>query len=483
MDITSLTFALLAITSVIFFYLLDQKFRIGYLVLLSCGFIGSFSYHLLLYVVIYALINYLLGRAIPDSRHKTALFRTGIVINLLQLIVLKYATFVIDPIFQAFNSAVRISGLSEIIVPVGVSYFTIQGIGYLINIKMGWEKPEKKFLNFLLYITFYPKFLSGPVERSKSFLSQIGAFSSFNRHNVSTGFRLILLGFLKKDVIANQLGLIVHPVYGNLEDSGGVVLLLVILIQPLYLYFDFSGYTDIALGIARSFGIRLFPNFDRPFFSENVTTFWKRFHMSLSFWFNDYIFKQASFKFRKLKANAAIIGVFITWMLFGIWHGAGWNFMVLGLLQALAINFEFITRRQRHELFSMLPVFWGKWIGRLFTYLFYGVSLVFFFSADLKTTLLYFEKLIHLKLTFPIITTPVLITDKITFLIGFGIMVMFLIKEMISCDMKIKYKKLEILWSSTEIRFQFLRFAIYYLALLLILYFGGMQSEFVYFQF
>jgi alginate O-acetyltransferase complex protein AlgI len=482
-EITSLRFVTLAIISIFIFYLLNPKYRIGYLALISCGFIATFNYYLLIYIVTYSLINYILGRTIPGSKHKTALFRAGIIINLSQLIILKYASFAIDPFFQAFSSTIQVSKLSEILIPVGISYFTLQGIGYLINVKMGWEKPEKNFLNLLLYITFYPKFLSGPIERSNHFLPQINSLSSFDQQSIVEGFRLMLSGFLKKVVIANQLSLMVHPVYRDINASGGGVLMLVILIQPLYLYFDFSGYTDIAIGIARTFGIKLLPNFDRPFFSENVTTFWKRFHMSLAFWFNDYIFKQVSFKLRRWKTNAAVFAVFVAWILFGIWHGAGWNFMVLGLLQALAINFEFFTKKKRQEFFSKIPAFWGKWIGRLITYLFYGVSLVFFFSPDLKTTLLYFGRLKYVNISFPITTAPIIIADKISFFTAFGIMIILLSLEMISCDMKDKYEKIINLWNGDKIKLQFLRFVFYYLIVLLIFYFGGMQTEFVYFQF
>ena len=266
---------------------------------------------------------------------------------------------------------------------------------------------------------------------------------------------------------------------------GGGMLMLVILIQPLYIYFDFSGYTDIARGIAKTYGITLLPNFDRPFFSENVTTFWKRFHMSLAFWFNEYVFKQLSFKLRRWKTSASVSAVFVTWILFGIWHGAGWNFMVLGLLQALAINFEFFTKRKRQIYFSKIPVFLGKWIGRIVTYLFYGASLVFFFSPDLKTTLQYFDRLQWMNISMPITRTQLsdYRVEIFSYSIAFVILIILLILEMISCDMKNKYEKIEILWVSNNLKFQFLRFVIYYVALLLMLFFGGMQTEFIYLQF
>lgn len=490
MDITSFKFTILAIVSVLIFYLINKKFRIAYLTLLSCGFIATYNYNLLLYVIVYSLFNYILGRIIPGARNKTALFRAGIILNLTQLIVLNYASFAIDPIFKLLNSPIEISKLSHIIKTVGLSYFTLQGLGYLINIKMGWEKPEKNFFNFLLYITFYPKFLSGPVERSNHFLPQLVTLNSFDRQNVTGGFRLILTGLIKKVVIANQLGLIVTPVYNDINASGGGAILLVILVQPLYLYFDFSGYTDIAIGIAKAFGIKLLPNFDRPFFSENVTTFWKRFHMSLSFWFNDYVFKQVSFKLRKWKNWATIAALFITWTLFGIWHGAGWNFMVLGFLQALAISFEFYTKSKRQVLFSKIPIAFTKWTGRIVTYLFYGVSLVFFFSPNLKAALSYFGKLKSINICLPILCRPItkdfIVNNYLnifSYFIAFGILFMFLVIEMLSCDIKNKYEKIDILWNGNKNKSQVLRFVTYYFAILLLFFFGGMQTEFVYFQF
>lgn len=198
MEITSLYFGLLSIISIFVFYLLSHKYRIIYLVFLSCCFIASYNSYLLIYTITYTLINYYFGIAISVSKYKKALFRTGIIINLSQLFILKYASFAIDPIFQIFNSNIHVSKLSEIIVPIGISYFTLQGIGYLINVKMGWEKPEKNFLHFLLYIIFFPKFLSGPIERSNHFLPQLKTNQPFNEKHVTDGLRIALFGFFKK---------------------------------------------------------------------------------------------------------------------------------------------------------------------------------------------------------------------------------------------------------------------------------------------
>lgn len=483
MEIISLKFAGLAIASVIIYYLLNHRYRIGYLTLLSCGFIASFNYYLLIYIIVYTLINYFIGIKIPDSKFKIALFRTGVILNLSQLFMLKYASFALDPLVHLFNSNLHISKLSEIIVPVGISYFTLQGIGYLINVKMGWEKPEKKFLSFLLYITFYPKFLSGPVERSNHFLPQLKVIQNFNVQKVSEGFRIALFGVFKKVAIANQLGHFINSTYSNLISADEFSVWMLLIIQPLYLYFDFSGYTDIAIGVARAFGIDLLPNFNRPFFSENVTTFWKRFHMSLSSWFNDYVFKQACFKYRSWGIYASTYAIFITFILFGIWHGAGWNFMILGLLQASAINYEFFTKNWRLKLFSKLPGYLRVWSGRVITYFFYGGSLVFFFSPDLRSALDFFPKLFKTSGYISSIFEGVHNVHKeISIAVVIFIAILLLI-ELIKNDFNDIFIKLEYFWSGNRNVSRLFRWATYYLIFLILYILGQEVQQFIYFQF
>jgi alginate O-acetyltransferase complex protein AlgI len=478
MEIVSIEFALLAIVSVFIFYFLNPKYRIAYLTILSCGFMASLNYSLAIYVIIYAYINYLLGLKISNSEYKKNLFRTGILINLSQLIILRYASFAIDPIFKLFHSTLYVSKLSTIIIPIGISYFTLQGIGYLINIKMGWEKPEKKFLDFLLYISFYPKFLSGPIERSNHFLPQLKKISKFNEKNLTEGLRIALIGFFKKIVVANQLAPFITGAYSNPGTSGGLSPWIIILIQPLYLYFDFSGYTNIAIGFAKTFGIDLLPNFNKPFMAENMTNFWKRFHMSLSSWFNDYVFRQTSFKYRRWGISASVFAVFVTWILFGIWHGAGWNFMMLGLVQALAIVYEFFTKKWRVRLFSLLQDRYRIWLGRICTYIFYGGSLVFFFSPNLKTAFKFFNASKHLNLL-----SQVGIEDKRALGLAFCLIAVFLITEILFVDRIEIFKKFEKIWNNDKVKYKVMRYTFYYMVILCIFYFGRMQTDFIYFQF
>ncbi len=480
MDIISLRFAVLAISSIFIFYLLNPKYRTVYLTVLSYGFIATYSYYLLIYVVIYSLINYTIGIKIHDSKFKVLLFRIGIIVNISQLIILKYASFAIDPVFQLFDINLHVSTFSDIIIPIGVSYFSLQGIGYLINIKMGWEKPEKKLPDFLLYIAFFPKFLSGPVERSNHFLPQLKVIKLFSEIQVTEGLRTVLFGVFKKVAIANQLAPFVSGTYANLNSADGSSLWLLLILQPLYLYFDFSGYTDIAIGFAKTFGIDLIPNFNRPFFSENVTTFWKRFHISLSSWFNDYVFRQVSFRRKKWGIYASMYAVFMTFTLFGIWHGAGWNFMILGFLQALAINYEFFTKKWRLRLFSKIPELYRIWFGRIMTYFFFCISLVFFFSPDIKTTFTFFLKLLKVNDSMGVMLLGV---RKDTFLSSLVFIAGILLIELLKNDFNNIFRKLENYWLGDKKENKILRWATYYLLFALIFTFYTNVQQFIYFQF
>ena len=383
MEIISVPFALSALSAVIVYYLIRPGCRVWFLVLISAAFIAGYNYLLLGYLLLFALANYLLGIGVASTKYKKSLYRTGIVFNLLQITLLKYASFAVDPLFEFFGTEFRPSGIGNLIIPLGISYFTLQGIGYLINVKMNWEKPERNFLNFFLYLTFFPRFLSGPIDRSNLFLPQLRTPVGFSLNGITDGLKTALGGFFKKLVIANQIGQIINATYADIGSYASGDLWIIFLLQPLYLYFDFSGYTDIAIGFAKMLGLDIPPNFNRPFLAGNVTSFWKRFHMSLSSWFNDYVFKQTSFKYRRWGKNASVFAVFVTFILFGIWHGAGWNFMLLGLIQAIAINYEYFTKPFRVRLFSRTPLIIQKLTGRLLTYLFFALSLVFFFSGNI----------------------------------------------------------------------------------------------------
>lgn len=477
MEITSLYFGILSIISVFIYYLINPRYRIAYLTILSCAFIATYSYVLLIYVTGYSLINYFIGIKIQTSGCRKAFFRAGIILNLLQLILMKYASFTIDPLFQLFDYDANVSRLSEIIIPVGISFFTLQGIGYLININMKWEKPEKNFIHFFLYIIFYPRFLSGPVDRSNHFLPQLKGVQTFNRDDVAQGLRIALAGLFKKIAIANQLAPFIAGANSNPESLNGFSVLVLMLIQPLYLYFDFSGYTDIATGFARTIGVKLRPNFNSPFLSENMTTFWKRFHISLSSWFHDYVFMRTSYRYRRLGIFASVIAIFVTWILFGIWHGAGWNFMLLGVLQGSAILYEFFTKKLRTNLFSRIPNYPRKWVGRIFTYLFYSFSLVFFFSSDIDSVVALFSRLNDVRGS---------LGDNIrmdVLLVTLFFIFAFMSLEIVRNDFSITFYKLENFWMKDAFKNRIIRWTIYFVVIAIVFILSNDVQQFIYFQF
>jgi len=477
MEITSLLFIIISIVSIFIYYLLENRYRVYFLIILSCGFIATYSYALLFYVLGYALLNYFIGLRIPNSKSKTLWFRAGILLNILQLILLKYLDFTVNPVLELLGVDCNLTVISRIIIPVGVSFFTLQGIGYLINVKMGWEKPEKVFSHLLLYISFFPRFLSGPIDRSNSFLPQLKRKQLFNESKVTEGLRLVVFGLFKKVAIANQLAPMVSSSYANSETLNENSLWIVLLLQPIYLYFDFSGYTDIAFGIAKTFGLELRPNFNRPFMAENMTTFWKRFHISLSSWFHDYIFVRTVFKYRRWKNYASIIALLISWVLFGIWHGAGWNFMLLGFLQAVAIYYEFSTKRLRNRFFSKMPVVLRVWMGRMITYMFYAITLVFFFAEDIHSAFEFFPMLIKAEgITFYGI-------DKYVFLIVVIFIIFTMSLEVIRNDFQSTSDRITRFWFGNTIRSKFCRWALYLFLITIVIVFNTEVQQFIYFQF
>lgn len=476
MNIVSFKYVLVVAAVIIVFYLLRPKYRNISLAIISCGFIASYTYLGLIYVVLFTLFNFYFGIVLSHTKSPNLVFRTGIVVNLLQLILLRYATFAIDPFVNLPGADFHFSRIAEIIIPIGISYFTLQGIGYLVNVKMGWEKPERNFIDFLLYITFFPKFLSGPVERSNHFLPQLKANRVFDPQQVTEGMKLAMIGFFKKVAIANQLAPYALSVY-NIDGAGGSISWVLFLIQPLFLYFDFSGYTDIAIGISKMFGIDLLPNFQRPFFAENVSTFWKRFHMSLSSWFNDYVFRQTSFKYRKWGVYASVYAVFLTWILFGIWHGAGWSFMLIGLLQALAITYEFFTKRLRIKIFSKVPALITAWFGRMVTYLFYCVSLVFFFAPDIRSGMAFLTKLSTLNGPSPFLDLSVKPFQVLIYI------PLILILELFKNDYPELNNRIAGIWFADSMRGRLIRWSVYSLMITIIYISGFKSQQFVYANF
>ena len=384
---------ILFILTVVLYYSIKRQNQPFILFASSFIFIVAFSVSIALFSIVFTILNYYLGIMLEKYGNKQALknrlFWLSIFIDVGILVFFKYFFSYFGNLNFIFFSSGIYSAIpyGSIMIPVGISYYSFQALGYLIRIDRGSEKAENNFFVFATYLLFFPKFLSGPVERSNHFLPQLNNQVKFDSRNIESGVRLFLLGLFKKVVIADSLYVAVVSVYDDVYHFERAPLVIVFVIQTVYIYCDFSGYTDMALGISKIFGINLIDNFNRPFLARNISEFWRRWHISLSSWCNDFIYNPFIIKFRRWGNRAVIFGIFLTFFIVGIWHGANFTFVILGLLQGIAIVYEFYTKRKRLKIASRFPKSVVNTISRIIVFLFMAFSMVFFFAKSVKDAL------------------------------------------------------------------------------------------------
>ena len=305
-------------------------------------------------------------------------------INLGILVYFKYWEFLLDNtlLFFSSNSLFNSLILKEIVLPIGLSYYIFQIIGYIVDIYRGAVKPEKSFPKFSLFILFFPKLFVGPIERAKKLLPQLAFDTGFDKNNLVEGGRLIAWGLFKKLVVADRIAIYVDAVYSNLSHHNSTTFYVATLLYPFQVYADFSGYTDIAIGTAKLFGIDLMDNFRRPLLAKNVSDFWRRWHISLSSWVNDYIYNPIVYKRRDWGNWGVAFALLISFVVIGVWHGASWNFVIFGVLQATALIYEVVTRNLRKTLSKKMPVNLYNSVSITLTFLFFAFSLIVFRTTD-----------------------------------------------------------------------------------------------------
>lgn len=471
-------FIFLSITFLLF-HLVNKRFKWYVLLAASLFFIGYIKITLVLFTLLFSVLNYFFGIVLEkykDKNIRKKIFWTGIILNIGILAFYKYINFIfenINFILKLFPSNPELPYLS-LLIPIGISYYTFQALGYLIRINRGSEKAERNFGIFTLFLIFFPKFLSGPVERSNHFLPQIKSNLEFNPDLVSSGLRLFLWGLFKKALVADKLAAPVVLIYGNLHDYSGIPLITVFIIQAIYLYSDFSGYTDMALGSARILGIQLADNFNRPFFAMNVGEFWRRWHMSLSSWCNDFIFLPFIVKYRKKGQKATFIAIFLSFFVIGIWHGANWTFFVLGILQGIAISYEFFTKRKRLNIASRLNPYFVNLISRSITFLFFCLTLIFFNASNIGDAFYYITHMFK-GINWHLFGNQ-FIYKKENFIIGI-IAFLFIISIEYYKEKGIDLSKIFLKQP------RLIKWTGYYLFIILIYYYSSVGNTFIYLQF
>jgi alginate O-acetyltransferase complex protein AlgI len=314
--------------------------------------------------------------------------------NLGLLFTFKYANFA----GQTLHDIMRITGVQydvpvlNVLLPIGISFYTFQTLSYSIDVYRGQRKPERHLGKFAVYVTFFPQLVAGPIERAKSLLPQFDEIHHFDYERVKDGLKLMLWGFFKKLVIADQAAIYVNAVYKTPAEHSGLSLLVASYLFTFQVYCDFSGYSDIAIGSSRVLGFRLMENFNRPLLSRSIGEFWGRWHISLSLWFRDYVFMPLSLS-RSMRSHVRIsVSLAITWTLVGLWHGASWNFVVWGAYHALLLIVARALRPAvlatiRHARALGAPSL-PSWIGNVgwtvFTFHLVVIGLVFFRAATMS---------------------------------------------------------------------------------------------------
>ena len=313
-----------------------------FLLIASYFFYGYADWRMLPILIGATVLYYLLGIGIEKSNDKRAtLLKTiGVILGLSLLGYFKYFNFFID----SFVSLLNHFGLQvhwhtmQIIMPLGISFFTFRLLSYILEIDRRHIVASRNVIPFALYVAFFPCLLAGPIDRPNTFLPQLEKKRAFNYDLSVDGIRQVLWGLFKKVVIADNLSIYVDTVWNNTVDlvpQSASTLLLAMVLYLFQLYADFSGYSDMAIGIAKLLGIRLADNFRAPLFALNIVDYWKRWHISLTTWLTDYVFMPLNIKFRNLDKWGIIFAILITFMLIGFWHGADWTFGLFGLYHGL----------------------------------------------------------------------------------------------------------------------------------------------------
>ncbi|PKV76160.1 MBOAT family O-acyltransferase [Pontibacter ramchanderi] len=366
------------------------------LLLASYYFYASWRPAYTLILIGSTLVDYFCGRAMgrytdDEKQRRKPFLYLSLLSNLGILGLFKYYNFFNDSareVASALNMGYAVPAF-ELLLPMGISFYTFQTMSYSLDVYHGRIKPERHLGVFALFVTFFPQLVAGPIERAGNLLGQLKSHHEFSYERVVGGLRRMGWGFFKKIMIADNLALMVNQVYNNPTDYEGISLIIATVFFAFQIYCDFSGYSDIAIGAAQVMGFRLMENFRRPYYSKSISEFWSRWHISLSSWFRDYLYIP-------LGGNRVVkwrwyYNLFITFLVSGLWHGANWTFVVWGALHGFYLVFAIVTAKQRDALANSLGLTrWPqlyKWVQVLSVFTLVLFSWVFFRANSLADAL------------------------------------------------------------------------------------------------
>jgi D-alanyl-lipoteichoic acid acyltransferase DltB (MBOAT superfamily) len=395
----SLSFAFFFPLVTLVYFLLPHAWRWAWLLLASCYFYMAF---VPIYILILAgtiVVDYFAGIWIDKcvGKKRKAALVVSIVANVGVLAIFKYYNFINENIGALLNWTGHSNPIPylTILLPIGLSFHTFQAMSYTIEVYRGNQAPERHFGRYSLYVMFYPQLVAGPIERPQNVLHQFLERKFWNNHMAAEGLKKMVWGFFKKMVVADNLARIVNFCFDSPNEHSGWMLLLAAVCFCFQIYCDFSGYSDIALGSAQVMGFHLMTNFNMPFNAGSISTFWSKWHISLSTWFRDYVYIPLGGN--RVSIPRWYLNLFLVFMISGLWHGASWNFVIWGALHGIFLIVGAIRDRYQLHSLRLLPVkrdgMFARNFLRIQTFIQVAFAFIFFRALSLTNALTIIKKI------------------------------------------------------------------------------------------
>lgn len=477
----SLDFAIfLPIVFVLYWFVANRNLKLqnAFLLIASCFFYACWDWRFLFLLMFSIVLDFYTGLKMSESntkQRKKFWFWLSIGINLGFLGLFKYYNF----FASSFAESLSYLGITvhpwilNVVLPVGISFYTFHGLSYVIDIYKGRIQTEKNFVDYAVFVSFFPLLVAGPIERATHLLPQIKQARSFQYSKAVDGLRQILWGLFKKIVIADSCAEYANQIFDHSNELSGASLFIGALFFAFQIYGDFSGYSDIALGVARLFGIELLRNFAYPYFSRDIAEFWRRWHISLSTWFRDYLYIPLGGS--KGGVWMRIRNTFIIFIVSGFWHGANWTFIIWGALNAFYFLPLLVANKNRNNLEivaqgKLLPT--GRELfGILLTFGLTVLAWIFFRANNLGHALQYISDMFSNPGSYLMMASYVKYKSLIILL------VLFFLVEWAGREHQYALQHLGEKW------FRPLRYLMYYAIVFAIFWYGGKEQQFIYFQF
>ena len=422
----SINFLLFFIVVTVAYFLIPHRFRWLLLLLASCYFYMSFIPLYILILGFTIVIDYVAGIYLEkfSGKKRKYFLIASLIANIGVLAVFKYYNFFIDNI-NAMGTWWGLQGTLPylgIILPIGLSFHTFQAMSYTIEVYRGHQKAERNFGIYSLYVMFYPQLVAGPIERPQNLLHQFREKHTFNYDRVLAGLKLMVWGLFKKVVIADRLSLYTDAVYNNPAQHGGLTIIVATIFFAFQIYCDFSGYSDMAIGSARVMGFNLMNNFRMPYFSRSIGEFWKRWHISLSTWFKDYLYIPLGGN--RVAVSRIYFNLLLVFMISGIWHGANWTFVVWGALNGIYLIVEMLFQKIKPPYLNQPKVKSAGWyivFSTLLTFTLTCIAWVFFRATSVTDAWLLLKNMLQFDHVF--------FSDKTTLSYGLAGLVFLILIE------------------------------------------------------